>query len=105
MSAQQKLLGALKDLESDLRLSGHSTCAIVYLEAANASDDVRSVLQALSEAGNVINYSQDMCDQRFLEGSQYRIETIGMTREVMIGTLAGKLVLPKETKFRITSKR
>ena len=105
MSAQHELLGALKDLESDLKHSGRSTCAIVYLEAANASDEHRRVLQALSESGNVINYSQNICDQRFLEGSGYQIETIGMTREMMINTLAGKLVLPRDTKFNITSRR
>ena len=105
MSAQHALLGALKDLESDLRASGRSTCAIVYLEGVNASDDVRRVLQTLSESGNVINYSQNICDQRFLEGSDYRIESIGMTREMMINTLAGKLVLPPGVKFNITSRR
>lgn len=105
MSAQHALLGALKELESDLRLTGRSTSAIVYLDGVNASEGVRKVLESLSEVGNVINYSQNLVDMRFLEGSDYRIEDIHMTNETMIDTIAGKLVLPKGTKFNITSRR
>lgn len=105
MSAQHALLGALKELESDLRMAGRSTSAIVYLDSVNASEGVRKVLESLSEVGNVINYSQNLVDMRFLEGSDYRIEDIRMTNETMIDTIAGKLVLPKGTKFNITSRR
>lgn len=105
MSAQQTLLVALKELEGDLAVTGRGTGGIVYMDAPNASEGVRRVLESLSEVGNVVNYSQNICDVRFLEGSDYRIDEISMTRESMINTLAGKLVLPKGTKFNITSRR
>lgn len=75
------------------------------MDSPKASEEVRRVLQTLSENGNVINYSLNCCDMRYLEGSEYRLEQIRMTGETMIDTLAGKLVLPFDTKYRITSKR
>lgn len=105
MPAQHKLLESLKELESDLRLQGVGTCGIVYLDKENVRDEVRRVGETLRELGGVIHYSQNCVDSRFLEGSDYRLETISMTGEVMIGTMVGKLVLPKSTKYRITSKR
>lgn len=105
MPAQQTLIAALKELESELRLQGVGTYGIVYLEGEKSREELRRVGEALLQVGSIINYSQNCVDARFLEGTDYRLESITMTEEVMIATMVGKLVLPKNTKYRITSKR
>lgn len=105
MPTQHALIESLKDLESDLVHAGVSSCAIVYLDAQNASDDVRRVLQEIRAVNNTINYSQGVCDLRYLEGSDYRLENNSLTRETSIVTIAGKLIVPPAVKYRITSKR
>jgi uncharacterized protein YjeT (DUF2065 family) len=104
-SQQKSLITAIKELESDLRLQGVQTCGIVYLEGENPREELRRVSQALFDVGSVINYSQNCVESRYLEGTDYRLEDIKFTGEIMINTSVGKIVLPKQTKYRITSKR
>lgn len=105
MHIQQPLVVALKELEADLRHSGVSSCAIIYPHSPNVSDAVRRVYEALRDVGNLIHYSQNCVEMRYIEGTNYLLETISMARETVISTIAGKLVLPSGTKYRITSKR
>lgn len=102
---QAQLLDALNELECDLKHCGVGTGAIIYPGAVNAPEGVQGVYKAIEEIGSVIHYSQNCVDGRFVEGSNYRIETIAMTGEVMISTLAGKLVLPRSTRLHFMSKR
>lgn len=105
MSAQVALLNALKDLEGDLRLGGVTSCAIVYLDDPKAPEGVRRVLEEVQKIQGSIHYSQNCVDAQYLEGSDYRLEVMKMTRETMIVTLVGRLVLPAKTTYRITSRR
>lgn len=104
MPVQNILVDALKDLEADLRHVGVSSSAIVYLDKEKARDEVYRVFEAVSKLG-VINYSQNFMDMRFVEGTDYRIESFGLTKETAINTLAGKLMLPGDIKLRLSSKR
>lgn len=105
MPAQQQIIEALKELESDLRHSGISSGAIIYPDSQRLPEGARAVFESLSKLEGALDYSQNCVDARFIEGSDYRLESISMTGEVMINTLAGKLVLPKGIKLRLMSKR
>jgi hypothetical protein len=102
---QPLLLDALKELEGDLSHYGVSRGGIFYKDSPNAPEGTSKVYEAIAQLGSVIHFSQNCVDGRFVEGSDYRLETISMTGEVMINTLVGKLVLPRGTRLHFMSKR
>lgn len=102
---QPLLLEALRELEGDLSHYSVQRGGIFYRDSANAPEGAGKVYDAISQLGSVIHFSQNCVDGRFVEGSDYRLETIAMTGEVMINTLVGKLVVPRGTRLHFMSKR
>jgi len=102
---QPLLLDALRELEGDLSHYGVRSGAIIYKDSANVPEGAGKVYDAIAKLGSVIHFSQNCVDGRFVEGSDYRLETISMTGEVMINTLVGKLVIPRGTRLHFMSKR